>query len=108
MPANDTNVNGSLNNAELLKAILDIKDGMADLRGDLSKMNGTFTEKCAGVEKDVMCLDERLKLIERRWLPVLTSIRAKLIFIPTAILFVLASISYVVKIATWLLVKIGH
>lgn len=104
---NATKVNGSVDNAALLNEIQHVRTEVTDINTRLGRIEGTCKTHCAGVNGKVRDIDDRLKLIERRWLPVLTSIRAKLIFIPTAFLFVLASISYVIKIAAWVVAQIG-
>lgn len=104
----DTNPNGSVNNAVLLNEIQHVRTEVTDINTRLGRIEGTCKTHCAGVNGKVEDLDERLQIIERRWLPVLTSIRAKLIFIPTAFLFVLASLSHIIRIAVWVMTQIGH
>jgi hypothetical protein len=114
----DMNSNGSVNNRALLDEIRSVRTGVDDLRDRLGRMEGsfaTFADNCsghrAGVDRDLRALEERrdVKLledrmteIERRWLPVLTSLRAKLIFIPSVVLFVLAAGVHLWRVLGWI------
>jgi len=104
--------NGSVNNAVLLTEIRDVRDKVMETNTSIARMEGAdkefkkaYSVRCAGVDRTHVDLDERVKLIERRWLPVLTTLRAKLIFIPTVILFILASLSHIIRIVSWMATK---
>ena len=96
--------NGSVNNAVLLKTMLEGFDSLraevrataADLRTEREVALAKATQACvshrAGVDSKVSRLGERLDRIEQDVLPPLTSTRSKLIFIPTAISFVLGTV----------------
>jgi len=109
------NVNGSVNNAALLTEIGHVRTEVREVRREIREAvrdkNHEFEKTCkayrAGVDLQVQDHEERLHIIERRWLPVLTSIRAKLIFFPAAVLFILASLSHLWSLLQWCTVKAG-